>query len=91
MIQVMIGTVRDFMYVAALGAALSPPPPAGRTGGKVVTLWRRSVTMSSPGRPEADPAHWSALIGTVAARGDRDAFARLFQHFAPREIGRAHV
>jgi RNA polymerase sigma-70 factor (ECF subfamily) len=40
--------------------------------------------MSSPGRPEADPAHWSALIGTVAARGDRDAFARLFQHFAPR-------
>lgn len=27
---------------------------------------------------------WARLIGSIAARQDRDAFARLFDHFAPR-------
>ena len=33
--------------------------------------------------PIAD-AEFAALIRTIAARGDRSAFARLFAHFAPR-------
>ncbi len=36
-------------------------------------------------RPDAaDPTYWSGLIAAVAARQDRDAFAELFAHFAPR-------
>jgi RNA polymerase sigma-70 factor (ECF subfamily) len=31
-----------------------------------------------------DPPDYGALIGAVAARSDRQAFARLFHHFAPR-------
>lgn len=30
---------------------------------------------------------WAGLIGSVAARGDKAAFARLFHHFAPRVKG----
>jgi RNA polymerase sigma factor (sigma-70 family) len=29
-------------------------------------------------------AEWAALVGAVAERHDRDAFARLFDHFVPR-------
>jgi RNA polymerase sigma-70 factor (ECF subfamily) len=33
---------------------------------------------------DASGARMSALIGAIAARGDREAFAALFTHFAPR-------
>jgi RNA polymerase sigma factor (sigma-70 family) len=29
-------------------------------------------------------AEWAALVGAVAEHGDREAFARLFDHFVPR-------
>jgi RNA polymerase sigma-70 factor (ECF subfamily) len=32
----------------------------------------------------AGSAQWAALIAAIAARGDRAAFARLFEYFAPR-------
>ena len=32
----------------------------------------------------AASAEWAALIAAIAARGDRAAFARLFEYFAPR-------
>lgn len=41
-----------------------------------------SAATSAPG-PETGPA-LSALIVAIAARSDREAFARLFRHFAPR-------
>ena len=38
------------------------------------------------GKPNgaSDAARWPALIEAVAARGDREAFATLFEYFAPR-------
>lgn len=41
-----------------------------------------SAATPAPG-PETGPA-LSALIVAIAARSDREAFARLFRHFAPR-------
>jgi RNA polymerase sigma-70 factor (ECF subfamily) len=32
----------------------------------------------------SEPAMWAALIEAVASRGDREAFATLFEYFAPR-------
>ncbi len=32
----------------------------------------------------APPQQWSLLIEAIATRGDREAFAQLFAHFAPR-------
>lgn len=37
-------------------------------------------------RPKAT-VEWAELIGRVAARGDRDAFKLLFEHFSPRVKG----
>ena len=37
-------------------------------------------------RPKAK-VHWADLIGRVASHGDREAFKRLFEHFAPRVKG----
>jgi RNA polymerase sigma-70 factor (ECF subfamily) len=37
-----------------------------------------------PGDETSDAASWARLIDAIAARRDRDAFARLFRHFAPR-------
>lgn len=37
-----------------------------------------------PDGAAADPARWAALIEAVALRRDREAFAVLFEHFAPR-------
>ena len=40
----------------------------------------RAMTESAP----PDRAEWAALLGAVANARDRKAFARLFEHFAPR-------
>jgi RNA polymerase sigma-70 factor (ECF subfamily) len=37
-----------------------------------------------PNGTTPDPARWAALIEAVAARRDREAFAALFEYFAPR-------
>lgn len=58
------------------------PPPAPRTDGRAIGC----PAMSAPNPGTAGPAgaDMSALIRAIAERGDRDAFARLFRHFAPR-------
>jgi RNA polymerase sigma-70 factor (ECF subfamily) len=38
----------------------------------------------TPNDARPDAARWSALIHAVATRGDREAFAKLFEYFAPR-------
>ena len=38
----------------------------------------------TPNGVTSDAARWAALIEAVATRGDREAFATLFEHFAPR-------
>lgn len=54
--------------------------------------------IQSPRKREARPStdlnkgpkskvEWADLIGRVASRGDREAFKRLFEHFAPRVKG----
>ena len=40
------------------------------------------MTVERSGRTDRD--HWSEKIQTIAARQDREAFAELFNHFAPR-------
>jgi RNA polymerase sigma-70 factor (ECF subfamily) len=37
-----------------------------------------------PDRVASEAARWAALIAAVAKQGDREAFAALFAHFAPR-------
>lgn len=48
--------------------------------------WERSCGMlnGKPNGATSDAARWPALIEAVAARGDREAFATLFEYFAPR-------
>jgi RNA polymerase sigma-70 factor (ECF subfamily) len=48
--------------------------------------WGRSRRMPNeiPDGAASDAARWAALIEAVALRQDRDAFAALFAHFAPR-------
>ena len=38
----------------------------------------------TPNGATSDAARWAALIEAVATRQDREAFATLFEHFAPR-------
>jgi RNA polymerase sigma-70 factor (ECF subfamily) len=38
----------------------------------------------TPNGATSDAARWAALIEAVATRQDREAFAKLFEHFAPR-------
>ena len=38
----------------------------------------------APNGATSDAARWAALIEAVATRRDREAFATLFEHFAPR-------
>jgi RNA polymerase sigma factor (sigma-70 family) len=39
---------------------------------------------SAPRPAAPDAAAWAALVERIAAQGDRQAFAELFRHFAPR-------
>jgi RNA polymerase sigma-70 factor (ECF subfamily) len=65
-----------------LAAAFATPPP----GGFVATVRRAggglAVTSSGERRRRDDP--WAARVEAIAARQDREAFAALFTHFAPR-------
>ncbi|MDE2355379.1 MAG: sigma-70 family RNA polymerase sigma factor [Alphaproteobacteria bacterium] len=53
-------------------------------------MWRpdatdgRRVSLHQDPSPCQGPGGFSHLITAIAERGDRDAFASLFQHFAPR-------
>ena len=40
--------------------------------------------MSGDRNLPSGPSDWARLIGAVGGRGDRQAFAQLFEHFAPR-------
>lgn len=42
------------------------------------------MVKETPNGVTSDAARWAALIEAVATRGDRAAFATLFEHFAPR-------
>jgi RNA polymerase sigma-70 factor (ECF subfamily) len=44
----------------------------------------RGMLNEKPNEATSDAARWPALIEAVAARGDRQAFATLFEYFAPR-------
>jgi RNA polymerase sigma-70 factor, ECF subfamily len=44
----------------------------------------RRMPNEIPDGAALDAARWAALIEAVAMRGDREAFAVLFEHFAPR-------
>jgi RNA polymerase sigma-70 factor (ECF subfamily) len=58
-------------------------PPAFWRRGRAWALARvTAVADSEPGRARAQ--RWEALIGAIAARQDRDAFAEVFSYFAPR-------
>ncbi|MBX3568502.1 MAG: sigma-70 family RNA polymerase sigma factor [Rhizobiaceae bacterium] len=43
-----------------------------------------SVTSTVPEEPESGAREFALLVVAVAREGDREAFARLFRHFAPR-------
>jgi RNA polymerase sigma-70 factor, ECF subfamily len=53
--------------------------PLGRLGAPAHVT---AMADSEPARARAQ--RWEALIGAIAARQDRDAFAELFTYFAPR-------
>ena len=42
------------------------------------------MAKEAPNGATSDAARWAALIEAVATRRDREAFATLFEHFAPR-------
>ena len=77
--------VEGFVNASApLSRPSFPPPPAGK-GGLVLPFRRRispggmTQTTQSAGGPD-----YAALIQSIAQRRDREAFAALFGHFAPR-------
>jgi RNA polymerase sigma-70 factor, ECF subfamily len=45
---------------------------------------RQLARMPSAKTPAPEPPKWELLIRAIATHQDRDAFARLFEHFAPR-------
>ncbi len=57
------------------------PPPLWRPA---PDPWRRPVLTPPPKMPPPEPPPWSALIVAIACRQDRQAFAQLFEYFAPR-------
>jgi len=66
--------------------ALASPPAIRYSGLTLVGGWERLCGMlnEKPNGATSDAARWPALIEAVAARGDREAFATLFEYFAPR-------
>ena len=66
--------------------ALASPPAIRYSRLTLVGGWERSCGMlnGKPNGATSDAARWPALIEAVAARGDREAFATLFEYFAPR-------
>ena len=66
--------------------ALASPPAIRYSRLTLVGGWERLCGMlnEKPNGATSDVARWPALIEAVAARGDREAFATLFEYFAPR-------
>lgn len=60
--------------------AISPPPWPSCTGGQ-------GVLVTNMAKSEPDSPDWAVLIEAVSLRRDRAAFARLYDHFAPRVKG----
>ena len=73
---------RHFPTNGALASAMAIRYSRRRRGGGS----ERSGGMvnETPNGVTSDAARWAALIEAVATRGDREAFATLFEHFAPR-------
>lgn len=55
-----------------------------RRGGDNERKRPRIMVSNDPGEVASDAARWARLIEAVATRRDREAFATLFRHFAPR-------
>ena len=55
-------------------------------GRRAVSNWEcpRGMLSETPDNGTSDAAKWARLIEAVAVRRDREAFAALFRHFAPR-------
>lgn len=66
-----------------MAVPLHPPqhPGAARRGRRAPALTVVPIDPERRPRPDDD---WAALLCEVAERQDREAFARLFAHFAPR-------
>ena len=66
--------------------ALASAPPIRYSRRTSVGGWERSRGMLNETSKGAtsEAAKWAALIEAVASRGDREAFATLFEYFAPR-------
>jgi RNA polymerase sigma-70 factor (ECF subfamily) len=63
--------------------APAPVRPSRATRGRLWALWRvANVADKEPAITQAD--RWEARLAAIAARQDRQAFAELFAHFAPR-------
>lgn len=62
-------------------------PPSGPMPGPGTEVCRREAERRHPvtsDRPEDTAAQMAAALGAVAEHRDKEAFARLFRHFAPR-------
>jgi RNA polymerase sigma-70 factor (ECF subfamily) len=73
--------------VARIPLRIAAPASSGVSWYSLLTShadWERSILMKKPNSGTSDAAKWPALIEAVAARGDREAFATLFEYFAPR-------
>jgi len=53
-------------------------------GGFLTCGWHIPPMSASPEKATATPNEWSVCIVAIATSSDRQAFARLFRHFAPR-------
>jgi RNA polymerase sigma-70 factor (ECF subfamily) len=63
--------------------APAPVRPSRATRGRLWALWRvANVANKEPAIAQAE--RWEARLAAIAARQDRQAFAELFAHFAPR-------
>jgi len=63
--------------------APAPVRPSRATRGRLWALWR-VANVANKGPTIAQAEHWEARLAAIAARQDRQAFAELFAHFAPR-------
>jgi RNA polymerase sigma-70 factor (ECF subfamily) len=72
-------------YPLRIGA-LASTPAIRYSHRTFLGVWERSRGMLNepPNGTTSDATRWAALIGAVAARGDREAFSALFEYFAPR-------
>lgn len=67
--------------MSEIATPLLQPTATGRNAHHGTQTTTRMHSPMLPDTKEQDP--WSALVVTIAGQQDREAFARLFQHFAP--------